>query len=43
MNVEMRRIGSAGSAPSRERINAISGAVLDSALHIHRELGPGLL
>ena len=27
----------------RERLNAISSAVLDAAIAVHRELGPGLL
>ncbi len=26
-----------------DRINAVTGQVLDAAVHVHRELGPGLL
>lgn len=30
-------------APPRETLNAITGSIVDAALRIHRELGPGLL
>ena len=35
--------GSAPPAPPREALNRITGIVLDAAIQIHRELGPGLL
>jgi len=34
---------SVDNAPSRETINRLTGVILDTALDIHRRLGPGLL
>jgi len=34
---------SASPAPPRELFDRLTGAIIDAAIHIHRELGPGLL
>jgi len=34
---------SALSAPPRETLNRVTGEIIDAAIHIHRQLGPGLL
>jgi GxxExxY protein len=43
MNTVMTGTVSAGFAPLRENINRVTGIVLDTAMHVHRTLGPGLL
>jgi len=44
INAEAAEINRAeGAEKSRERLNAISGQIVDAALRVHTVLGPGLL